>query len=126
MPIELMRQLIENQSKELGIRAQELELQKQQDRHGFEYSQKALELKAKDQINSRDHQLGMRKTVTRIVMITIAALALIVTFALWKDKDQVAIEVIKAVVYVATGAFGGYGVASARAKSQSDDPSGRE
>ncbi len=51
---EIVGQLVENQTKELELRAQELALQKQQNDHSFEFSKKALEAQVTDRNLQRE------------------------------------------------------------------------
>ena len=54
---DVVKKLLENQAKELELKAIELTLQKQQDDHGFEFGKAALLAKIEDRKLQRNHQL---------------------------------------------------------------------
>ncbi|MGY6214955.1 hypothetical protein ACW73L_07320 [Methylolobus aquaticus] len=119
---EVIAKFIENQGRELDLKARELQLQEQQDKHSFEYSKQALAAKADDLERQRAHE---HKAHTSW-LIFLGALALLITsivlVALFLNQSAIATEIIKAIVLVAGGGFGGYGLGRrAKAKQSGTD-----
>lgn len=113
-----VEQLVENQTKELEIRAQELALQKQQDEHGFEFGKKALEAQLEDRKLHRDFSRLMQRNQNILVTVLSSMVAVVVILALWLNKEAIAMEIIKAIVYIFAGWFGGTGMSKKKAKQQ--------
>lgn len=107
---EIVGQLVENQTKELELRAQELAFQKQQDDHSFEFSKKALDA----QVTDRNMQRELNKHLQRNQYFMISFLALsvvaVVAYSLHLNKEAIATEIIKAIVFIFAGGVGGYGL----------------
>lgn len=64
---DVVKTLLENQAKELELKAIELALQKQQDDHGFEFGKAALLAKIEDRKLQRNHQLSVKKSTYILV-----------------------------------------------------------
>ncbi len=118
---DVVKTLLENQAKELELKAIELALQKQQDDHGFEFGKAALSAKIEDRTLQRNHSLAVKKA--RYVLITILSLiiASIIFYALYSENSPIAMEIIKAIVYLTGGGLGGYGAAKAGNNSKETD-----
>lgn len=115
-PVHLLEKFIENQSKELSIRSQEIELQAQENKQTAEISHRALEFQAQDRRETRQYMLSKIK-LTLILSGTLVIVFLgVVAFAMHSGNSSVAIEMLKAVGYIATGLLGGYGYAKSRPK----------
>jgi preprotein translocase subunit SecG len=118
---ELFKIFLDNQSKELSLRSEELVLKKQEDSNTFEYSKQALDKKVDDRKDQRTHEKSLRKMTLFFAGGVIVLLVALVAFALHSNKDDIAEEIIKALVYVSGGAFGGYGYAATKKnKSKAD------
>lgn len=119
MAPELFREFLDNQSRELEIRSRELELQKQKDDHGFDFGKRALDAQVVDRREQRVFQLKSRRSsYIFAVIVGLIFLALLIT-ALILNKDQVALEIIKAIIFITTGGAGGYAIG--RSRQNSDD-----
>lgn len=113
-----VEQLVENQTKELEIRAQELALQKQQDEHGFEFGKKALDAQLEDRKLQRDFSRLMHRNQNILIGILSFMVVAVIILALWLNKEAIAMEIIKAIVYMFAGWFGGAGMSKKKAKQQ--------
>lgn len=107
---ELICQILDNQAKEIQIRATELELQKQEDIHNFEFGKIALDSQIQDRKQQRDHQKKIRLLSYIFVFLINRAVIALTGYALSLNKDAIASEIIKAVCYVMAGGIGGYGI----------------
>lgn len=112
----MIEKFLANQTQELTIRAQELELEKQKDNNGFQFAQKSLDAQIADRRHQREFESKNRKSLYLLIVLIIIAICALVAFALNLNKDDVAKEIIKSITYVATGFLGGYGTAKLRQK----------
>jgi len=111
---DLIRSFMDNQSKELELRSEELVLKKQEDSNAYEYAKTSLDRKIEDRKDQRNHQKSLRKmTLVFSGGVVFLLIALLIT-ALIMGKDDFAKEIVKAVIFVSGGAFGGYGYAASR------------
>lgn len=121
---DIVDKFLTNQGKELQLKTQELEFQKQKDNHAFQFASESL--KAKMQVHGADRTHQQR--ILTIQACTVAFLALtvggIVTAAIFKGMETIAIEVVKAVAYIATGALGGYGYGRIGSRDKAQDKDG--
>lgn len=122
---ELFEKFLDNQSKELAIKEKELALQKQQDDHGFEFGKTALLAKVEDRKLQREHELKSSKHTYILITALVSIVAAIIFYALYSNNTPIAMEIIKAIVYLAGGGLGGYGMAKAN-KSKDDDSNSTE
>lgn len=114
-----IEQLVKNQAFELELRARELDLQQQQDRHSFEFSRASLDAQIIDRQDERVFQRKQRRDAYILAAIISFALCGVVAFAMWANKDQIALEIIKSVVLLLSGGAGGYAIGRHRAAKSS-------
>ena len=118
-PPPFIEKWIENQSKEIENRQREIELQKQTDDHNFEYAKLALNAQAEDSESERTHK--SQQHTRNLIFIGLMTTALIgfLVYSLHTGKDQVALEIIKAAIFIASGGAGGYawGVRKSQSKN---------
>lgn len=107
---DIVGQLLENQSKELQLKANELSLQKQLDDHNYEFSKQALGTQAQDRKEQREHDKYLKKGKYILTFLLAFLVSAIIIVALYLGKDTVAIEIIKAICFVIAGGLGGYGI----------------
>ena len=112
-----IEQLVQNQTRELDLRTRELELQQQQDRHNFEFSKAALATQAQD----RESERGFQKTQRRDGFLLVAFVAIVIVgimgYALWLNKDDVAMEIIKSIMLFLSGGGTGYALGKHQSKT---------
>lgn len=106
----LIEKFLQNQSKELDIKAKEIEQLKTSDQHAFEYSKIALEKEAIDRSSQRDFVRKCRKDSFLFISGIVAVIGLLVGYSLWIGKDQIAMEIIKSVIFLLSGGAGGYAI----------------
>jgi hypothetical protein len=116
---EWMQQFVENQKGELALRAQELELNKQKDNNSFAFARDALKAQSEDRVHDRDCARKTRRDVLWLILAAVVVVASVVVVALWRDKEQVAMEIIKDAMLFLTGGAGGYGISQARKRDDS-------
>ena len=99
---------LENQTKEIETRQLEVDLQKQTDNHNFEYAKTALSAQATDSESKRIHASQRHKRTLIFAGFMAAALVSFLVYSLYSGKDQVALELIKGAILIASGGAGGY------------------
>ncbi len=125
LPPDLVKTLLENQAKELELKARELALQKQEDDHGFEFGKAAFATKAEDRELQRQHEYKVRRSTYKLVSVIALLITGIVSYAMYSKNPDIAMEIIKAIVYLAGGGLGGYGFAKAGESRPSFDKNKR-
>jgi hypothetical protein len=110
---DLVENFLNNQAKELELKATQLSLQKQGNDNGFEFGKAALKAKAEDRNLQRKHDLKIKVYTYQFIGIIILLIAGIVFYAMYSDNKDIAMEIIKAIVYLVGGGLGGYGAAKA-------------
>lgn len=117
---DLINKFLDNQTEELRLKATELELERQKDNNGFQFAQKSLVAQAEDRRHEREVDAKNRGRQLWLVFGVAALIVITVIVALVLDKEEVAKEIVKAVVFVAVGFLGGFG--AARAKREKGAP----
>jgi hypothetical protein len=120
-PAELIQVFLTNQGKELELKAQELALNQQSDKHSFEYAKTALDASMKDREASRTHSLRQSKTIFLFVFAIFVSGAVFLGFTMYSGKDAIAMEIIKATIFLISGGSGGYAVGRSRKKNKQND-----
>lgn len=105
-----IEQMVQNQSRELEIRARELDLQQQEDRHNFEFSKAALDAQTKDRSDARRFKSGQRRNAYLLAGWLSVCVFSCIALAMWFNKDQVALEIIKSIVLLLSGGSAGYAI----------------
>lgn len=105
---EFLEKFLENQSQEIRLKEQQLELRRQTDRHEYEFAKASLEAQERAKvIQSKESIKKANYKYLFIGAILIFIFVFIIT-ALCLNKDQVVMELIKASLYLFSGGAGGY------------------
>jgi hypothetical protein len=107
---ELLGQFFQNQAKEIELRQNELNLKKQEDDHNFEFAKSALQVKATDRDAEREHDRETQKNRFIFITIVILVIASLTGYALAIGKENFAMEIIKAVIFIIGGGAGGFAI----------------
>lgn len=111
---ELVERYLDQQGKEIAIRAQELEIEKQKDNHNFEYGKAALAAQAEDRKHERECKVREIRHRHRLLIILSVILAGLILGAAWRGETQLAMEIAKSVGLLLAGGLGGYGYAKSK------------
>lgn len=122
-----IKQFIENQRIELEVRAREAEIEskrvdndKRKNELAHEYAMKAIDVQAQDRREMRTSSTSnLRSSLLYITLGTMAAL-LLVGYALYRDKDALLIEIVRAILFFSGGGGLGYAVGKKRTKAEKD------
>ena len=99
-------QLLENQTKELELKAQELALRKQQDDHSFEFSKQALDAQVSDREKQRCHNDKLKRDQYILNALLSLTIMPVIIVSLYLNKESIAIEIIKVIVFIFAGGVG--------------------
>lgn len=116
---ETMELMVANQAREIEVRASELTIQQKANERGFEFATRSMEAQAKDRSEQRIHQRSTLKMVGIFVSITFLIVSALIAIALYLGKDTLVLEIVKAIMYLAAGGAGGYGLKGSK-KSEID------
>jgi len=117
---DIFKQLLENQSVDLLIRQQDQEIKKREIENSHEYALKVLEAQLVDRQREREQTKSTLSTSGCIISVITLFIVAGICYALYLNKDQLVIEVVKAIVYIITGGLGGYSIK--KIKSHKDEP----
>ena len=118
-PTELITQFLQNQAEELKIQAQEIELRKLNEKNGFDYSCKALEVQKEDRKEQREQITTFMKYGFRLTIFILVLGALFVGACIYTDNINLIVSVLKVVAYIVPSALGGYFLGFNRGKKSS-------
>lgn len=111
-----VNRMLDNQSRELELRAQELVLRKEQEKHNFEFAKEALKAQQSDRAQIREQW----KTGLKIRgILALAFLIIVLIFCAWAiryNKDQLVIEIGKACLFFGAGGASSYSFGKYRGK----------
>ncbi|MFZ0498662.1 MAG: hypothetical protein WAM52_05985 [Steroidobacteraceae bacterium] len=103
-----IKEFLENQKRELEVRAGEVQLKSQEDVHAFEHAGRVLQAQERDRRDDRQFKLKSAKhRYWFIGALVILSLGFLWALA-FMGKDQMAIEIFKAAVYLSAGATAGF------------------
>lgn len=130
---ETLNKVLEAQAQDMILKSEQnqiererLEVDKQKDTNAFKFGMASLDAQAKDRVHARDCERGQRKDAQRMIILILLIIALLVAYALYLDKDALAEELIKAVVFLVAGGVGGYGIAMKKKSKDEGDGSGQD
>lgn len=95
------------QEAELATRTTELEIRRLEITKSHEFSKEGLGAQLTDRQNERDAKLKSQNNWLYFVGFVVVILFAFMGFALYVDKDQIALEIIKGLILVGGGYFGG-------------------
>jgi len=104
----LVEKFLATQEKEIELKNQQHELEKQRDVNSFEFAKKSLEAQVADRDKQRTYQLVNRRNGMIFATIVCVLLTALIGIALYLNKDQVVQSIIQAILYFATGGTSGY------------------
>ncbi|MHB8822597.1 MAG: hypothetical protein ACYDAI_02505 [Trichloromonadaceae bacterium] len=91
-----------------------MDLQKQADNNSYQYAQAALGAQAKDRDASCTHQLATRKTTYLFIFALVVIIAGLMAYAIGSGNQAIAMEIIKAIIFLVSGGSGGYALAKSK------------
>jgi hypothetical protein len=119
---ELISSFIETQSKDIALKAGQLEFEKQKDKHALEFGKESLAAQERDRKHSRECARSRRRD--RYICFAVFGVLGVALFgyALYLNKDAFAQEALKDLFLLGSGAAGGYGIGRNKKSHQSQAP----
>lgn len=118
--IEVQKADIATRQSESEYRLKELDLKNKEEDHAFEYAKGALDAQASDLKDRR----GFIRTLVRWGLVAGVILSFIIVgffcFALWLDKDQIVLEILKYTFILLGGGGAGYAIGKRRRQTDTD------
>jgi hypothetical protein len=109
-----MQHFLDNQTKELDLRVLQSKLDELKEQHAFDYSTKALEAQstylAQEHVHGSSRFRGLCWLSVGLTFLVLLFLAIVIL----SGNGQIALELMKVVIYGGLGALGGYGYARSR------------
>lgn len=130
MEPELVREVLENQKRDMALREKELDLEKakiqaaqKSDERQLTYAQQQLAAMERDRKDAREYGKLLAAKGFLLYIILIIAVTIFLIFAMWKDKDGLVLEIIKTLGIGGSFGFGGYawGYKKGREKDEKGD-----
>lgn len=121
LPPAVIEKLVDQKSQEIEVRSREIELEAQKDQHGFEYAQITIDSQLKDRESERQHFRRTQKAALMFLGIVATLFFAFLGYALHTNKDQIVMEIIKAIGFFLAGGAGGYGLATSRKKPEDNN-----
>jgi hypothetical protein len=120
-----LAQLIENQKEDLKLRAEELELRKQANENQYKYAIESLAVQ--ERVLTVQTKNSVKQLNARYFLIAgiITASLIFIGFALYLNKDQIVMELIRAALYIFGGGAGGYYIGKFSNKEHKEKPENR-
>jgi hypothetical protein len=118
---EVLEKFVDNQTRELEVRARELQLLEIEKTHAHEFALKSLDAQVQDRKAEREyHRLSLRYGSVFFTAI-LASVVGVVVYAMHGGFKDIAVEIVKAIGLVLAGGLGGYGVGRTQAKGGAKD-----
>ncbi|KRG65192.1 hypothetical protein ABB26_05145 [Stenotrophomonas humi] len=134
VPAELSKTLslfIEAQAQDLAVKSEQnqiererLEIDKQKDANAFQFGMASLAAQKEDRVHERECARGQRKDAQKLIIWLLVIIALLIGYALYLDKEALALELVKAVVFLVAGGAAGYGIAANKKQKGSSSQDG--
>lgn len=120
--LDMFNRFLEVQGKEIEVRAQEVGVKQLEVRAGYRFSKASLEAQERDLKNQREESRSKRRDHLLFSVFALLLLAAILVYMLQTGKDELAKEILKALVFISAGGASGFfaGKASER-KKQADE-----
>lgn len=118
---ETLKQLIETQTREQALRSQELQIRAKEIDHQSKHASEILGAQERDREKGREHNRRMVRGVLIALGIIIALFLIFVFGALYINKDQVVLDIVKLLIGFIAGGAGGYGLGKSKSKTKEDE-----
>lgn len=115
---ELAKTIIENQTKEIELKKQEEDTKRQALKYNYDIAKQSLQLQKEDRKEQREHQKVFWKWLLIFSGVTAVMLLILVWIAMYFDKENFLIEIIKIIGYGGAGFWAG----SSRQNKNSSPP----
>ena len=108
----------ENQLKALEIRSKEIDYEKQEEEHNFQFSKSILEMQLEDRKAIYSHYSVLQRNTYLLILFLFTGMTTLIVFSMVLNKEAIALELIKMAAYGLAGGLGGYGVGKSKQKEE--------
>ena len=115
---ELLSKWVEVQSGEIKLQTERLRIEESELHNNHDLAIIAIEKQASDRDSQREFIRKCRKDNFLFISGIIAVIGGLIFSALYMDKDSIAMEIIKAVLFLTSGGAGGYAIAKSNKGDQ--------
>lgn len=112
---------LQNQAQEIALRHEEIELKREQAQHNLEYANKALDAQLEDRERDREFALKGQRGARIFLGSMVFILVMFLSVALFLNKDQIAMEIIKIIGAFLAGGIGGYALGRQQTKTNGSE-----
>jgi hypothetical protein len=116
---EIVHQLLQNQTEELLLRKEELQVEKQKLSGSLDYAKLSLQAQADDRKHARENNRVVQRYKYFFFALVSCVLVSLLFYALHLDKEQIAKEIIQTVATVLISGGGGYFIGKNQGKKES-------
>lgn len=117
----IVEKIVNNQAKELELREKEIEQSSISLKNSHEFSLASLQAQKEDRSEQRIHEAKNTKYYLGFSLVIIIGFFILFGLAMKYNKDQIVMEIIKAIIFIGTGVLGGYSWGSKGKKSTSPE-----
>jgi len=96
--------------RELVIRERQYKLREKEIDNAHEFSVKTMEANVTDREKERNHYQQTLKISYQYIFYLFLILTALISYALYLNKDQFVMELVKALIFLLTGGIGGYSI----------------
>ena len=104
---ELAKTIIENQTKEIELKKQEEDTKRQLLKYNYDIARQSLQLQKEDRNEQREHQKKLLKWLMIFGGFIALVLLVLVWIAMYFDKENFLIEIVKIIGYGGAGFWAG-------------------
>jgi Flp pilus assembly protein TadB len=104
----MVQRLLEQQAQEIAVRSHEAKLRQLEVKAGYRFSRASLDAQERDQKDQRTEDRKKRRDQLFFVAFAILLLTALIIYLLQSGKDELAREILKALVYISMAATSGF------------------
>jgi hypothetical protein len=121
LPPRVIEDMVRQQAQQLELRNRELSLKEKDLDRQAGYAEKVLAAQADDLKDQRRHESKQTRTKIIGAVIVFVLILAFLAICILKGHETIALEIVKAVVYLAAGGSGGYAYGRTRKRTKSED-----
>lgn len=119
----MVQRFLEHQAQEIAVRSHEAQIRQLEVRAGYKFSRASLDAQERDQKDQRTEDRKKRRDQLLFIAFAFLVLTALIIYLLQSGKDDLAREILKALVYISMAATSGFfaGKSLERKKRESED-----
>lgn len=119
----MFHRFLDQQAQEIAVRSQEIQIRQLEIKAGYRYSRASLDAQVRDLRDKRSEERKKRRDQLFFVGFVTVLLSGLLVYLLQSGKEELAHEILKAVVFITMAAASGFyaGKSSERKKREADN-----